>query len=1285
MACCRAFGVAILALSLGAGATRHEHPAAFLGVRGAQELRVGMVPSAISRAIQHALRDSRSHLKALTAAEKDVTRLAAEKKATADSALAKKVALEEDKRKQEEACEEEEKKSRENRMKLEKASEEHDLHSEALDKARGLWNKLNDELEFLRKGVKQQEKTLMETLYDMETALDAKKKEVEDKESETAAAELDMKEKEDKVKAAGKVKKEYEEQLIEAEKRSQQAQEALQAIRAKAEEAVDEVVKAEMEQKEAASQQKEAQALHDKGAQSSELLQKLKAAVEDFFNAIDALEASMMKKMSAQGNAKAHELILLDENLEPTLSKYNLMVVAFDDVWTYGDGSYAKVEPAIEQIVEDAKADLELICDPTRQFGESMAESPELEEKCWTALWRKVGMNEGTFPGEKGQLAQSADVKSSEMPTEESEIMESPKAKGAATLTASEESTPAMESAKALDTYMETTATSTTMGDIADLLAEDSIKPGSPAKIVEASSTTTTTVEDVADLLAEDSLSPAKTMEVSAATHTSTTPEVVDDLLAENSITPESPAKIVEASSTTTTTAEDVADLLAEDSLSPAKSMEVTAETYSSTTPEVVDDLLAENSIRPESPAKIVEASSTTTTTVEDVADLLAEDSLSPAKTMEVSAETHTSTTPEVVDDLLAEHSITPESPTKIMEASTETHATSTTTTLGDLSDLLAEDSITPKSPQSVESGDISDLLAEDSITPKSPAKIMEASTDETHATSTTTTLGDLSDLLAEDSITPKSPQSVESGDISDLLAEDSITPKSPAKIMEASTDETHATSTTTTLGDLSDLLAEDSISSPKKESMGSDSPHSPHWMEHITGHFMPSPSGTATASATKDVAAEVTLWHVITTWAQSWFLDSNLLVVFLQSVWFKRLCVVASRMAEDQDANASVASGSTHESGQTAATPSFLVECRRYTDLELARSAYDNFLLSFLKSHTGRIYMKPWWLLVLNFLAQYVVVYLLWQKINGSERDADVVLLDRFGGEGTSLCFEVTATDGPYNPGRSGLSCSSDEVVLLTNFSLLDLDGDGQWTYDEAERLDAQYASATRRHVDMSSVHFARVWRKYQRVFKAFQANADGLVLPCEINDTLEAFWSDDGFWYDARLEAIDSGDLALVWYFDDNDTSYVKKSQLQKSVGDRKFKCSLPKCIDTDAGALDKEGSTCADYETFFGECGNDRFDDADFHLEKLCCLCGGGTTSLTLAGIGHLPVNVSIDQMTQPAQPGKPESGYRSCVQEAQSSRSQVRLLLLLRRMLSRHLYIRCFADSCASRLV
>ena len=42
-------------------------------------------------------------------------------------------------------------------------------------------------------------------------------------------------------------------------------------------------------------------------------------------------------------------------------------------------------------------------------------------------------------------------------------------------------------------------------------------------------------------------------------------------------------------------------------------------------------------------------------------------------------------------------------------------------------------------------------------------------------------------------------------------------------------------------------------------------------------------------------------------------------------------------------------------------------------------------------------------------------------------------------------------------------------------------------------------------------------------------------------------------------------------------------------------------------------------------------------------------------------------------------------RSCVQEAQSSRSQVRLLLFLRCMLSHHLCIRCSVDSRANRCV
>ncbi|CAE7256266.1 unnamed protein product [Symbiodinium natans] len=340
--------------------------------------------------------------------------------------------------------------------------------------------------------------------------------------------------------------------------------------------------------------------------------------------------------------------------------------------------------------------------------------------------------------------------------------------------------------------------------------------------------------------------------------------------------------------------------------------------------------------------------------------------------------------------------------------------------------------------------------------------------------------------------------------------------------------------------------------------------------------------------------------------------------------------------MADDQDA--SVASDSIQSTGRTVPNDS---ECRRYSDLEPARSAYDNFLLSFLKSDSGRLALKPWLLLVLNFLAQYVVVYLLWQKINGSERDAATALLDRSGNGASSLCFEVADVNARFHHGQLGLSCSPDEVTLFTNFSVLDLDGDGMWTHEEAQRLDSLYESLAGRYVRMSWV--------YQRVFKLLWLHARALVLPCKIDDSLQAFWSDDGFWYDATLMAISSSGKARVRFHDDNATGSVKASELRKLVGDTFFRCSVPKCVDTDAGATDSEWSTCVDYDEYYGECAEGRYDDADFQVAKLCCLCGGGTTSLALAGIGHLPVNLSLDVVTQPR-------SYRSCVQQAHSSESQ-----------------------------
>jgi len=47
---------------------------------------------------------------------------------------------------------------------------------------------------------------------------------------------------------------------------------------------------------------------------------------------------------------------------------------------------------------------------------------------------------------------------------------------------------------------------------------------------------------------------------------------------------------------------------------------------------------------------------------------------------------------------------------------------------------------------------------------------------------------------------------------------------------------------------------------------------------------------------------------------------------------------------------------------------------------------------------------------------------------------------------------------------------------------------------------------------------------------------------------------------------------------------------------------------CTDTDDGATDRDGDSCAEYSDFPEWCEDD-FDDADFNAAKMCCACGGG----------------------------------------------------------------------------
>ena len=47
---------------------------------------------------------------------------------------------------------------------------------------------------------------------------------------------------------------------------------------------------------------------------------------------------------------------------------------------------------------------------------------------------------------------------------------------------------------------------------------------------------------------------------------------------------------------------------------------------------------------------------------------------------------------------------------------------------------------------------------------------------------------------------------------------------------------------------------------------------------------------------------------------------------------------------------------------------------------------------------------------------------------------------------------------------------------------------------------------------------------------------------------------------------------------------------------------------CADTDNGALDPYGDSCAEYVDDPSWCGN--YDDDDFQSGSMCCACGGGT---------------------------------------------------------------------------
>lgn len=72
-------------------------------------------------------------------------------------------------------------------------------------------------------------------------------------------------------------------------------------------------------------------------------------------------------------------------------------------------------------------------------------------------------------------------------------------------------------------------------------------------------------------------------------------------------------------------------------------------------------------------------------------------------------------------------------------------------------------------------------------------------------------------------------------------------------------------------------------------------------------------------------------------------------------------------------------------------------------------------------------------------------------------------------------------------------------------------------------------------------------------------------------------------------------------------------------------------PPCTDTDNGATDPFGDSCADYSSNPGWCGPDQYDDHDFSNSVMCCACDGGLVGLAQA-------NATVAKATKAQKAGK-----------------------------------------------
>ena len=309
------------------------------------------------------------------------------------------------------------------------------------------------------------------------------------------------------------------------------------------------------------------------------------------------------------------------------------------------------------------------------------------------------------------------------------------------------------------------------------------------------------------------------------------------------------------------------------------------------------------------------------------------------------------------------------------------------------------------------------------------------------------------------------------------------------------------------------------------------------------------------------------------------------------------------------------------------------------FDELKLEASVFDASIVTPLWRKRTTTRARVWFWVFLSFFFQFGTSFFLYKQLETSlAPEPDFFDL---GDDPATGCSWVAATDAAASGifddaadmrGGKIMICVHEEILQMRKFAVLDTNGDGRWTHDEASSLGAGLAKA------------------YMKLVTLLQDYAQKVPsIPCSPGDQVSAYVDWKGYAYPVTIigqQTMNGGGM-IVRQDETGEFHKVDPMHLYK-LNDYSVNCRVSKCIDTDFGRTDNGGGPCTWYFWEGMSQGNDipnakrgEYDDEDFTARDMCCFVGGGDFSANNTAFQQLPLSLALQDFLD-------VQGYHTCAQ-------------------------------------